>query len=319
MTRVVALLAATVSLAALAGCATTPAPADDGVTIVPAAVETQTVLSVGGIGRTVTIRDVAAADDGTEPSTDPVTGVTTEVKRPALVLLHGATGSSQRAERTSGFSALAKQNGFVVAYPDGTSLGMPAGGLAWNAGGCCGRAAVDKVDDVAFLDAVLDDLIANHAVDPSRIYLGGFSNGAMMTYRFACEEGERLAGIIAVSGALNVPSCEAPSALPVLIIHGTDDPTVAYDGGPVSSAVAERLGAWTNASVADSAEFWADRDGCSGSSTLDAGRVQVEDFSGCGVRSSVEVVTITGGTHHWPTVASEQFDASAYIVDHFGL
>jgi len=305
LTRVVSLLATTVAVALLAGCAVAP-PADDSeLTIVPAVVQTvQTALDVGGLHRVVTIRDVADAS-----------GLV-----PALILLHGASGSSVRMETVTGMTAIAEKAGFLVAYGDGTGTGRAVGGEAWNADGCCAAPAADKVDDIAYLNAVIDELVADHGVDPARVYLGGFSNGGMMSYRAACEIGERLAGIVVVGGALNVSDCQAPKALPVLVIHGTKDPTVPYAGGAPNPVSAAKLGAWTNASVADAAAYWSARDDCSAHSVVAESSALTDDrYDGCADGSSLEVISLIGGTHRWPTSANEHFNASAYIAKYFGL
>ncbi|MFT4124587.1 MAG: PHB depolymerase family esterase [Microbacteriaceae bacterium] len=266
-------------------------------------------LAVDGLERTAIVRD----------STSSAIAQAANARVPALIVLHGASGSNTATETTTGLTALAEQDGFVVAYPRGTAFGRAVGGYAWNAGGCCGRPVTDDVDDVAFLSALIDELIAEHNVDPERVYLAGFSNGGMMAYRFACELGQRLAGIVVVSGALNVDSCVAPTALPVLIVHGTKDGTVPYDGGPPSATQQKRLGYWVNASVADATSFWSARDGCTSSTTASLGAVRTRVWDGCASGSALELVTIPGGIHRWPTTANESFDASAFLVDWLGL
>ena len=57
-------------------------------------------------------------------------------------------------------------------------------------GNCCGKAEEKKVDDVGFINALIEELEANYAIDPRRIYVTGMSNGAMMSYRLACELGD---------------------------------------------------------------------------------------------------------------------------------
>jgi polyhydroxybutyrate depolymerase len=262
-------------------------------------------LEVDGLHRSVTIFDVLARASTLEP---------------ALILLHGAGGSSTRLESQTGMTAIARTDGFVVAYGDGTTTGRPVGGEAWNAGGCCAAAVTNKIDDIAYLNTVIDTLIAKHHVDPKRIYLGGFSNGGMMSYRAACEIGNRLAGIAVVSGALNLKDCIAPKALPLLIIHGLDDPTVPYDGGRPNPITAAKLGTWKNVSVAQSASYWATRDGCSAHSTKINTAVLTDDvYSGCDSGTKLSIITLLAGTHRWPTNFIEGFDASAYIVKYFGL
>lgn len=306
MARMSARILAIVAVMLLAGCAARTDASPISIVSPDAGVLS---LESGGLDRTVIVRDV----------TSSAVAQASGARVPALVVLHGASGTAARVETTTGFTELAAQHRFVVAYAQGTDLGRPAGGGAWDTSGCCGRPVQERVDDVGFLSAVVDLLVARHNVDPERVYLTGFSNGGMMTYRFACELGTRLAGIAVVGGALNESTCAAPKRLPVLAVHGTDDVIVPYDGGAPTAASIARLGRWVNASVAHAAEVWSMRDGCSGASTVADGAVETTDYSGCASGSAVRIVTIRGGTHRWPTTANERFDASAAIVAWFGL
>jgi polyhydroxybutyrate depolymerase len=292
-----------IAIAALVGCATGRQSSDSPV-IVPAAVQSvQTLLDVGGVERTVTIRDAASAT----------------ALVPAVILLHGATGSAAVAEEATGMTDLAEQDGFVVAYPDGTTTGRAVGGEAWNAGRCCATPVEKQVDDVAFLRAVIDELVSRHGVDPNRVYLGGFSNGGMMSYRMVCEDPSGIAGIFVVGGALNL-DCRAPSGLPVLIIHGTDDATVPYAGGSPNPVTAANLGTWANASVSDAAAYWSARNGCTASVVaLDTPGHSEDVYSGCADGTSLDVLTVKGGVHKWPTLDRTDFDASSFIVGYFAI
>src|SRR4030065_2447482 len=80
-------------------------------------------------------------------------------------------------------SRLAEEAGFILATPKGSGNEEV---LGWNAGECCGQAALENVDDVAFTSDMIDRISAEYCVDPSRIYATGMSNGAFMSYRLAC-------------------------------------------------------------------------------------------------------------------------------------
>ena len=126
-----------------------------------------------------------------------------------------------------GWDALADREGLMIAYPDGLDR-------TWNAGKCCGPARDRGVDDVGFLDALVAALRRDAGV--GEVYAVGFSNGAMMSYAWACARPGALAGIGPVAGALTV-DCPAPAPLTVVAVHGTRDERVPIDGGRGPSGV----------------------------------------------------------------------------------
>ena len=239
---------------------------------------------------------------------------------PVLVVLHGAGSNGARMENATGLSSLAKADNFIVVYPNGTLAADIEGQQAWNADGCCGLPRRTNVDDVGFLTAVLDDVEQKFPVDQSRIYVAGFSNGGMMSYRLSCELGDRIAGIAVVSGAFNVADCDSSATTDVLIVHGTGDLTVPYRGGPTNERTAARFGQWNNASVADATQKWIARDGCSRfPQTVIDGDITVATYDECDDETKLEVITIAGGTHVWPLAPVSGFDASETLVHFFGL
>lgn len=303
--RRVAALVALLSVVLLAGCV--PTPKDSGSPSISAASDvTLNLMDVGGVSRTYLVRTPESMDPGS-----PL---------PVLVMLHGAGGDGSRAEIATGFTADADLDDFIVVYPYGTQAADIPGELSWNAGACCGVPQREQRDDVGFISAMLDEVIAQHPVDESRIYLAGFSNGGMLTYRLSCELGERFAAVAVVAGALNLSVCNAPVPMDVLIIHGTADQTVPYDGGETNERTAARFGQWTNVSVADSTAFWRDRDECDDTPvTTVEGTASTDDYQDCADDSILEVVTIADGTHSWPREETQGFDASAKILAFFQL
>lgn len=301
---VTALVGGLLATIAITGC-TTPIDAGATGTSTSSATPLESV-EVGGVSRGYLLR---APDDAEDR--DPM---------PVVVMIHGAGGNGERAETATGLTAIAETNGFIAAYPYGTQAANIPGEFSWNAGACCGIPARSGIDDVAFISAMLDEISATYPVDPEQIYVGGFSNGGMLSYRLACELGDRIAGIAVVSGALNVPDCDAPSAMDVLVIHGTADLVVPYAGGETAERTAARFGAWTNTSVADSVAFWRDRDGCDRRpSSVTEESVTTETYLGCDGGRRVEVVTISDGGHEWPRPTNLAYDATSEILGFFDL
>ena len=160
--------------------------------------------------------------------------------RALVVVLHGGLGNAERiagrqSESGLNMNAVADQDGFVVAYLNGTSVGpnLPPEMRGWNAGGgCCGHPASDGVDDVAYIKGAVAYLVARYGIDPARVFGMGHSNGGMMTQRLVCET-DLYAAAVAISGPLNlaVASCPDARGRRILAIHGADDQNVPIAGG----------------------------------------------------------------------------------------
>jgi len=212
---------------------------------------------------------------------------------PLVVMLHGGFGSAAQAERAYGWNQLADSAKFVVAYPDGL-------GRAWNSGGgCCGGPSRDDVDDVGFITTAVRDIASNFGIDPARIYATGISNGGMMTYRLACESAVFAA--IGPDSATLLDACPAPHPTSVLHIHGTADQMIRYDGEPgIGFARID------GPPVLDVNAFWRDVDRCAPPATTVDGSVTTS-VADCPGGRSAELVTVAGGGHEWPSLATRMF------------
>lgn len=152
---------------------------------------------------------------------------------PLLVALHGRNQTMKSSQAMMRWEPVAQQHGAVLAYASGSSA-------SWAAGTCCGRAAEDGVDDVAYLDKVLEIAGALHPLERRRLHLAGFSSGAMMAYRYACERPDRVASVLAVSGTLTT-DCPGGRDVAVLAVHGALDRTVPLQGSAYSPVMGSPL------------------------------------------------------------------------------
>ena len=191
---------------------------------------------------------------------------------PLLVSLHGLGGSLRQVEAQQRWSGLAFQQRFVVVWGAGHRG-------SWNAGPCCGAAA-GQVDDLAYLDRLLQVTGALQGIDRRRVHLAGYSNGAMVAYRYACGRPGRVAGVLIVAGTHTAP-CRPTRATAVLAVHGAEDPTVPLRGTPFSRDLRSPLPPATQAPRA-----WA--------------------RTGAGVRT----VILPRYAHGWPTRHSGGYDAT---------
>jgi polyhydroxybutyrate depolymerase len=212
---------------------------------------------------------------------------------PLVMVFHGAGGSGRRLAPHTGFSRLAGREGFVTVYPDGL-------GRRWNDG----RSALATQDDVGFVKALLDTLERELTLDSTRVYAAGISNGAMFSYRLACELPGVFAAIAPVAGATPAnlaESCGRTAPVSVLAIQGTADPLLPYAGGVGGGRVSVL-------SAAGSIAFWARVAGCGAAPAVtdepdrvrDGTRVRVTMYSGCRDGRAVELYTMEGGGHTWP-------------------
>jgi polyhydroxybutyrate depolymerase len=204
---------------------------------------------------------------------------------PLVLVLHELSGSGAVA-MTYGFEPLVDSKGFVAVYPDGIDG-------SWNAGSCCGDAASRDTDDVAFLTSVVRMVESRTKVDPKRVYVTGFSNGAMMSYRLGCDT-KLFAAIAPMSGDV-MTGCDHPAPASVLEVHGLADTVVPYD------------------EAAD--DPWRTADRCGPPVATQAGVMHASEAD-CADGRSVQVLTIDGMPHQVATSA-DGLDAAAEIWSFF--
>lgn len=148
---------------------------------------------------------------------------------PLVFDFHGLMEGAQVHSAMTGFSDLANREGFVVAFPNGT--GNP---VHWNAN-------LDPSNpDLAYFDAMLDQLGRQLCIDTSRVYSTGLSYGAIMTSTLACVRTEKLAAVAPVDGVQMMDGCHPDAKIPMQAMHGTADPLLSFNGG-LGSAVSGLL------------------------------------------------------------------------------
>lgn len=243
---------------------------------------------------------------------------------PLLLALHGGGGNKEGAARVTCpdgdpddpacLHRHAQDNGYALVLPNGTGFGLRPELRTWNAGGgqggwrcVSGKACQRDIDDVAFFQDLLDDVQGRAAIDPSRVYATGLSNGGAMSHRLACELSDRVAAIAAVGGANQLGAaqgCAPEHPVAVLQIHGTNDPCWQYEGGPPDCPVGG--GDDPHIGVEASNAQWAARLGCTGDPSEEALPDTAQDgtmttrlrWSGCA--APLEHLRVEGGGHTWP-------------------
>jgi polyhydroxybutyrate depolymerase len=224
--------------------------------------------------------------------------------------------------KSTRFNALAGEKGFLAAYPNGTGFGDNAL-LTWNAGGCCKYAMDNNIDDVGFMRALIADISSKYSVDPVRVYVAGFSNGAMMAYRLACEAPDLFAAAAPVAGILYLDACEPSRPMPLVIFHGTKDENVPYFGGVGKKAIVKD----ERPPISHTVNLFAEMFHCKPVEQKNINeKVRLDTHKDCGAGSEVLLYTINGGGHAWPggtrvisleDAPSDDIDASRMIWDFF--
>ena len=223
-------------------------------------------------------------------------GIPTHSTAPLLFVLHGSAGSGEDmiAITQHGFEKIADKDKIVVVYPDALER-------RWND-------QDGTADDAGFLLAIAEKLAAESLIDKKRIFVAGISNGGMMAQRLACEHAERVAGIATVAGTLPeklASVCKPSRPVPVLVIHGTADPIVPWNGGPVAGF--EDFGKVL--SVRETVAAWAGHNGCrdaAATATLtdrdpqDGTTIRTERFKDCAPGAAISLIIVEGGGHTWP-------------------
>lgn len=161
---------------------------------------------------------------------DPEDGVV----RPLVMILHGAVGQPSTIESSSDYSLKSDAENFIAVYPAG--LGSVQGGT-WNASqSCCGYSNKNGIDDVAFLRGLVGRLQAHYAIDTERVFAAGMSNGAVMTWRLACDASDIFAAFAPNAGDSttlhpDLSACELARPISIVNLHGDADDSMPYDGG----------------------------------------------------------------------------------------
>jgi polyhydroxybutyrate depolymerase len=339
VTGVVAVVVVAVGAAYMASSSAGPAPAPAAATGVvtdrgspvasvgcnrlqgPAVADQLQGIVVDGTPRWYLLTTPSPGTSGPTPNGGTVAGA---VPRPLVLDFHGLAEGALLHSFTSRFGDLGQQDGFVVVFPGGT--GAP---VRWDT---TDRSPSNP--DLAYVAALLDQVESTQCIDTSRVYAGGFSDGAVMASLLACTMSDRFAAAGAVSG-LELPAPCAPARpVPVIAFHGTADPILYFGGGVDSAMLTQLLGPdqpvrspptdqpadLDGPGVPATVRAWAVKDGCD-PRPIDAtvGTQVILRRYTCPPGAAVEFYIIVGGGHSWPggevSQADSQVGATTFQVD----
>jgi polyhydroxybutyrate depolymerase len=219
-------------------------------------------------------------------------GITAQQPVPLVFVFHGFQESASYARTYSGLDEIADSAGFIVVYPNGSGPSA-----SWNGGGCCGYAIANDVDDQAFVEAIIADLETFVTIDPQRIYAAGFSNGALLSYRLACEMSATFAAVAPVGGVLAYAPCEPDEPVAVMHVHGMSDRVVPFEGGGLNPGTGEPFPA-----VQESIAAWVTFNDCLEDPQVEQDEILTHTaYGGCASGASVELYAVDGIGHSWPS------------------
>lgn len=230
---------------------------------------------------------------------------------PVVIMFHGGGGTARGAMRETGWAQKADKEGFVAVFPEATppDPSKPSrfgtNGQAWNDGSGGFHSGERDIPDVAFVDAMIDDLIARLTVDRRRIYATGFSNGASMAFRVGVDLSERIAAIAPVAGTLWIKQPKLDRPVSLAYVSGDADPLNPIEGGTPRMATGAAIRVAISRHKPPASEFiaaWAHALGCTAEPKSAPATPGVTTLTCGGGRDGSEVrfTLVRGHGHIWP-------------------
>jgi polyhydroxybutyrate depolymerase len=229
---------------------------------------------------------------------------------PLVFNFHGSGATPENQIVTTNMNVVAESLNFMVAYPAGAFTNELTT-RSWNANNLVG------VDDVQFVRDMIETIDNIQPVDPLRIYATGFSGGARMSSRLACDLSDRIAAIAPVSGILFPPDCQQKitKPVPVITFHSVDDRVNTYKHNSDSRSD------WY-IGVESSVDLWRQQNGCIFSSVQDSPASEINHFSwkDCSEKGEVQFYQLNYGGHTWPgsmMQGAAPIDTSRLVAEFF--
>jgi polyhydroxybutyrate depolymerase len=233
-------------------------------------------------------------------------GFSVDKPAPLVIALHGGGGVGRNFDENATQGSLtvaADSRNIVLVFPEGI-------GKQWNDGRSEVRAGKPSPDDVGFIAAIIDAMVKTYGIDPHRVYVTGISNGGFMSVRLALDVSEAIAAIAPVAAqfplALTGKTPKRP--ISVMLINGTEDPLVPFQGGHVRLFRFGRSRGKVH-STAETIETFRLQNHCrqvpkqikiQDTTPDDGATVEIEEYPGGLEGSEVILVKILGGGHTWP-------------------
>lgn len=230
---------------------------------------------------------------------------------PLVFVFHGAFGNGAGMERGTGFNQLAEDHKFIVCYPDAATEN-------WEEGCMCNKPYRLGIDDIGFVNFLIDKLSTLYKIDSKKIYAAGYSQGGLFAQNVACKLSGKFAAVAAVASSMSVQlfeSCKPENKISLLIIHGTEDNTLPFNG--------LESGSFSLVSSPSAFKLWGNINGCNSEEKAeilpDKGDPYISVikryYENCTGNIKTILYEVKGGGHSWFT--SPDINATQTIVDFF--
>ncbi len=248
---------------------------------------------------------------------------------PMVLLLHGhfgdadvMTGENNKKAPYKVWMDIADREGWVLLIPGGEFGSDNKRG--WN--DCRANTLTNpSTNDVLFLKSLIRTISAKYPINKKRIYAHGTSNGGMMMFRLAIESANIFKAVTSVVAAMpEISECrEALANMPIMVINGTRDPLVPYNGGKIGRKRDQNQGRGSVASTADTIQYWVKNNGVNprpkvrmlaNKNKRDRSIIRVESYTGGRNNSEVLLYKVIGGGHTEPSIQERYHKLYKLIV-----
>lgn len=216
---------------------------------------------------------------------------------PLVIYLHSYGWTPEQGMKYTGLNSVADKFDFIIAYP--------ASNPNWNSGiEENSKWPTPDINDVGFIDALIDTISSKYSINLDRVFACGFSNGGFMAYKLACQLGHRIAAIASVGGVISNNTkalCNSHNTIPILHIHGTQDSFVPIEGKEGWGSVDQTL------------NYWANLNNCVQIDTTILPDINISDnctvekisYTNCSDNSDIIYYKIINGGHSWPGATND--------------
>lgn len=226
--------------------------------------------------------------------------------RSLVLCLHDGGDNPEGVARITrkGFEKLSESNNFIVGYPEALNE-------YWNDAreDSISLSHFKEIDDVGYIQKVIEYAIDSFRIDPQRIYIAGFSEGGLMGFKLACEIPNQIKGFAMVAASLSldqIVECTPDTTVSFMMISGTRDPILPYDGGQM---IVEEQELGSMLAAEEAINYWLEENDCSDRSsnkemanrdTFDETRSEKITYSDCKNKNKIVLIKVVNGGHSWP-------------------